>query len=66
MLRCGLKSDGRWYIGQNLSFMICLSYPALVVVPVTVSDEVCATVPPANLFFSVHPNRPPAWESCTL
>lgn len=38
--RCGISKDERWYISQNLQFKICEEYPALVVVPIDVQDEV--------------------------
>ena len=40
MQRCGLANGNGWYITQNLGFKICSTYPALVVVPVAVSDVV--------------------------
>eukprot|EP00038_Savillea_parva_P012922 m.207816 g.207816 ORF g.207816 m.207816 type:complete len:615 (+) comp23944_c0_seq1:69-1913(+) len=37
--RCGIRDDTRWYIAQNLQFLICPSYPALFVVPSAVSGD---------------------------
>lgn len=40
MRRCKADTDGQWTIAQNLQFAICHSYPALIVIPSAVSDEV--------------------------
>lgn len=38
--RCKADIDGWWTIAQNLQFAICDTYPALVIIPSAVSDEV--------------------------